>query len=80
MVLYHVTDRADSIIEAASSFNAECLCHGNLHTIHIMAVPDRLQERIGEAKEQQIVDRLFPEVMVDTKDLWLGKHRAERVV
>lgn len=42
-----------------------------------IAVPDRLQKTIGEAKDQQIEDRLFTEVVVDPKDSRFRKHRMK---
>jgi hypothetical protein len=39
-------------------------------------IPDRLQKTIGEAKEQEIEDCLFPEVM-DPKDLRFREHRMK---
>jgi hypothetical protein len=49
MVLNHIANRAGFIIERAPALDAEVLCHRDLHTFDVLAVPERLQERILEA-------------------------------
>src|SRR4051794_31969620 len=38
-----------------------------------MAIPDRLEEDIGEAKGEDVLNRLLSEVVIDAVDLWLGE-------
>ncbi len=45
-----------------------------------VGVPERLEERVGEARDQQVLDALLAEVVVDPEDLVLLEHRADRVV
>ncbi len=52
VVLDHVAQRADLLVETAASLDAEVLGHGYLHVVDVVAVPDRLQERVREAEEQ----------------------------
>ena len=68
MVLDHVADAADLVIEAAAAFDAEILGHGDLHAFDEIAVPDRLEEGIGEAEIEQVLDRLLAEIVVDAED------------
>src|SRR6185437_12234816 len=56
------------------------LGHRDLHTVDIVAVPDRLEERVTETEVEQILHRLFAKIMVDTKYPWLGEHGQERAV
>src|ERR1035438_10499263 len=42
---------------------------------HVVAVPDRLQERIGETEIEDIHDRLLSEEMVDAEDRIFREHR-----
>src|ERR1700681_35991 len=74
VVLDHVTDSPGVIVEITPPLDPELFCHGDLDTLNVMPVPDRLQEAVGEAKEQQIEDSLFTEVVVDTKDSRFRKH------
>ena len=68
MVLHHVADGAGLLIEEAAALHAETLGHGDLHAFDVVAVPDRLQEGVGEAEEMQVLDRVLAEIMVDAKD------------
>ena len=43
-------------------------------------VPQRLEQRVGEAQRQQVLDRLLAEIMVDAEDLLLGEDGGDRVV
>ncbi len=45
-----------------------------------IAVPDRLENAVGQAERQDVLDRLFPQVMVDAIDLRLAEDRLDRVV
>src|SRR5262249_56344743 len=47
---------------------AEVLRHRDLPAPGVLAVPDRLQERVGEAEEDYVLPRLLPEVVVDAED------------
>ena len=68
MILNHVADRADLIIESAPTLDPESFRHGDLDTFDMLAVPERLQVRVCEAEEKHIMNRLLPKIMVDAKD------------
>src|SRR5262247_4311803 len=80
MVLDDVTDRARLLIKSTPPLDAEVLGHGDLHTLDMVAIPERFQERIGEAEEEQVVHRQLSEVMVDAEDRLLVKRAEQRVV
>jgi hypothetical protein len=58
VVLDHVTDRACLLVEAAAPLDAEALRHRDLHALDVVAVPDRLDERVREAEEEEVLHRL----------------------
>src|SRR3954447_5243818 len=80
MVLHHVADGADAVVEAASTLDTDRLAHRHLHAAHIVAVPHRLQQRVREPEHQQVLDALLAEVVVDAEDALLGEHRVQRFV
>src|SRR5207248_4212916 len=47
---------------------------------HVMTVPYRLQERIGESEVDEILDRFLAKVMIDAKDGLFGEARVQRRV
>ena len=59
---------AGLFVEGPAALDAELLRHRDLHALDVLAVPDRLQERVGEAEVEQVLDRLLAEVMVDAED------------
>src|SRR5215510_4105579 len=80
MVLDDVADRARLIIKSAPSLDAEVFGHGDLHTCDMVAIPERLQERIGEAEDQQVVHWQLAQVMVDAEDRLLVEGAEQRAV
>src|SRR5689334_8514405 len=73
MVLNDIPDGARLVIKGAAALNAEILRHGDLNTLDIVAVPERLEKRIGEPEVQDILNRTLAEVMIDTEYRFLGK-------
>src|SRR6266436_361247 len=71
MILNHVADSARSIVESAPALNSKVFCHGDLHAFDMLAIPKRLQERVGKTEEEQVVHRPLSKVMVDAEDCLL---------
>src|SRR5215831_21300373 len=73
MVLDNVANRAGLVVERTTSLHAEVLRHRDLHAFDVMAVPDRFQERVGEAEEHHVMHLPFPKIMVNPEDRRLVK-------
>ena len=69
MVLENVADRAGLLVERSAVLDADRLGHRDLHVVHVAPVPERLEDAVPEAEDQQVADRLLPEVVVDAVDL-----------
>ena len=50
------------------------------HVIHIAPVPDWLEQRIGKTECEEVLHRLFAQVMVDAEDLGFLKAAGECAV
>jgi hypothetical protein len=48
--------------------------------IDVRAVPQRLEQRVGEAQHHQVLHCLFAEIVVDAVDLPFREHLADRRV
>ena len=77
VVLDDVADRARAVVERAPPLDAEVLGHRDLDAGHEVAVPDRLEERVGEPEHEQALDRLLAQVVVDAEDVLLGEGLVE---
>ena len=80
VVLDHVAQTAGGFVKRAAALHAEILGEGDLDAGHVVAVPDRLEERIGEAEIEDIHDRLLPEEVIDAEDRVFRKHRVRDAV
>src|SRR5437773_774802 len=59
MVLHNVADGAHLLVEFPPAPNAELFRHGNLHALDLLIVPDGLEKGIGEAKIEEVLNRLL---------------------
>jgi len=80
MVLDDVADDARLFVELAPALHAEALGHGDLDTLDIVAIPDRLEERVREPEVEDVLYRLLSEVVVDPEDALFGKHLVQDAV
>ena len=78
VVLDDVAQRPGGLVEAAAVLDAELLGHGDLDVVDVAAVPDRLEDGVGEAQGQDVLDRLLAQVVVDAEDLVLVEGAVQR--
>ncbi len=64
------------VVEAAAVADVERLGHVDLDVVDVVAVPDRLEEAVGETQRENVLRRLLAEEMVDAKDLLLVRTRC----
>src|SRR5581483_10434213 len=65
----HVAQCSGFSVKRAAPFDTDILCCRDLNVINVVAVPDRLENSIGKAKNQDVLYRFFAEIVIDTKDL-----------
>ena len=51
--------------------DGEFFLDGDLDMIDVVAIPDRLEHAIGEAKDENVLDGFLAEIMIDPVDLML---------
>ena len=73
MVLDHVAQRADLVVELRAALDADLLGDGDLHVLDATAAPQRLEQLIAETQRQQVLHGLLAEVVIDAKDARLGE-------
>ena len=69
VVLHHIAQRARLLIERPAALDADFFRRRDLDVIDIVPVPDRLEDPIGKAKDQDVLHRLLAQVVIDAEDL-----------
>ena len=69
VVLHHVAQRAGLLVIAGARADAFFLRHRDLHVVDVPLVEQRLEDAVGEAQHQDVLDGLLAEVVVDPVDL-----------
>src|SRR5688572_7461584 len=64
VVLDHVAERARLLVVRAARLHSDRLAHRDLHVGHVVPVPERLEDAVGEAHDQDVLHRLLAEVVV----------------
>ena len=69
VVLHDVAQRAGLLVVRTATLDADLLGHGDLHMVDVLAVPQRLEDPVGEPEHEQVLNGLLAEVVVDAIDL-----------
>ena len=64
MVLHHVAQSTYSIVKLTTTRHAQFLCYGDLHMLHPFTPPQRFKQDIGKTQGEQILHRLFAQIVV----------------
>ena len=64
---------AGFLVVGAATLETDGLGHGDLDGVDVAAVPDRLEDHVSKAQDEDVLDGLFPEIVVDAVDLGLVK-------
>jgi hypothetical protein len=48
--------------------------------VDVSSVPQGLKHRVGQAEHEDILDRLFPYIVIDSKDLMFAKDQMKRAI
>ena len=77
---HHVAVRADRLVERDALSDRQRLGDVDLHVGDVIAVPDRLEQAVGEPEGQDVQRRFLAEEVVDPEDLVLVEGRVQHVV
>src|SRR5436305_2049764 len=72
--------RAGVVVAAGTTLERNLLRRRDLHLVDEAAVPDRLEDAVGEPEHQGVLDGVLAEVVVDAVDLARVEHREQRAV
>ncbi len=68
---HDVAQCTDGVVEVSARLDAEALRHRDLDVRDVVAVPDRLEQRVGEAQVEDLLQSELPEEVIDAADLTL---------
>jgi hypothetical protein len=80
VVLEDVADGSGGLVEVAPVLDPERLRHRHLDVVDEVVVPDRLEDPVGEAEGDDVLDALLAQVVVDPEDVALGEHVGDQVL
>ena len=80
VVLDHVAQRARAVVVVGAPLKGERLVPDDLDLLDVLPVPDRLEDAVGEAQAEHVLDRLLLEEVVDAVDRALRRRLCEQVV
>ena len=63
--------RSEEILKYNPAGKGPVLVDGDLNVIDVVAIPKRLEDRVVESKAEQVLNRLFSEVVIDPVNLIL---------
>ena len=73
----HVAVGAGRLVEVGAGLEPEGLRDVDLDVVDVVAVPDRLEQPVGEAEREDVLRRLLAEEVVDPEDLVLVEHLVQ---
>ncbi len=68
---HHVTQGAGVFVETATGFHADGFGGGDLHVVDVMVVPERFEQAVGKAADENVLHCISAQVMIDAVDLLL---------
>src|SRR5882762_3197137 len=77
MILDHVSQCSGFLIVSATAFDANRFCRSDLHIVYVTPIPQRFKYSIPEPKGQNVLYRLFAQVMIDPVDVGFFKDLME---
>ena len=77
MVLHHVLQRADPVIIGDAALQPDRFGDGDLDMVDRLCIPQRLEQHIGKAQREQVLDGFLAKIMVDAEHMVLGKGIAD---
>ena len=80
MVLHHVLQRTGLVVIAGAALQGDGFVPGDLDPGDVVAVPERLEDPVGEPEAEDVLRRLLAEEVVDPEDRPLGERRPEQGV
>ena len=80
VVLEDVAERPRTVVVFSATLHADGFAHGNLDVVDEPAVPEGLEDAVGEPEDEKVLDGFLAEVMVDSIYAVFGEGALECAV
>ncbi len=80
MVLDHIPRRTHTVVIPRPATGPNILSHRDLDMIHIIGVPQRLEQLVRETQRQNVLHRLLPQIMINPEHRVRREHRLHNVI
>jgi hypothetical protein len=80
VVLEDVADGPGGLVEVAPVLDPQRLGHRHLDVVDEVVVPDRLEDPVGEAEGDDVLDALLAQVVVDPEHVPLREHGRDQLL
>ena len=80
VVLHHVPQGPGLFVVAAPASHPGAFGHGDLDALHQVPVPQGLEDGVGKAEDQEVLDRFLAQVVVDAVDLGLVEIAVQQLL
>ena len=80
MILHNVAYCAFLLIEWCTGADAQAFRYEDLHMVDVFLIPERLEDAVSETKCQDVLDRFFAHVVVDTEDLVFAEDTSQGTI
>jgi len=80
VALDHVAHGPGRIVVGRATAHAHGFGCRDLYVIDVQPVPQRLEQQVGETKDEQVLHRLFAQVVVDAKYVLVIEDAAQDAV
>src|SRR5436190_18520302 len=80
MILKHITNYSGILVITAARHHTDVFHCGDLDVVDPLAIPEWLEDRVGEAQYQHVLHGLLAQVVIDAEDLVLGEEAEDELI
>jgi hypothetical protein len=80
MVRYHVAQGAGGVVVIAAAADGKRFGDRDLDVVDVIAIPDRLEQSVGEAQHHDVLHRLFAKIVIDAENLVFLENAEEFLI
>lgn len=80
VILHHIPKCSGMIVISSTVFHTKRFGGGDLDIVDIMIVPNGFEERVRKTESEDVLNRLLPDIVIDSKNLIFRKSSCNECV